>query len=240
MTSKMAMEDIEALQQEGYSIPPTDVIRLNAFGLKVERSSESAESFVLHRVSLLGDIVFHEPTIGDEIYRSEIGRIYDLHDDDTFLLITAYIMSSDSESRPSSTDKDGIAVAIDELSKKLSRFTEAQIWNALIYSSMGNFVGDNEQSPKKRKSESSDSDDKDTDDEQYSIHYGLAKDGVILNLGSMEEIKKYTTSELQVMMEMKLSMQDGNRTKKSTHARHLAEYYAVLSEIKNKVRGQNQ
>lgn len=234
MISQTAMEDIERLQQEGYNISPADVVRLNAFGLKIEKSSESAEQYVLPRVALLGDLVFHEPTIGDEIYRSEIGRIYDLDDDDTFLLITAFVITSNPKNRPESTDRDGINTAIDELSKKLSQFTIPQVWNALIYVSMGNFVGAREKPPAKKNIDDSVDNDGPTEDESSSIHYGLAKNGVILDLGSMDEVKKFTTSELQVMMELKLSMEGGKQSKKNMHGRHLAEYYAVLNEIKNK------
>lgn len=234
MVSKIAMEDIERLQQEGHEVSPADVVRLNAFGLKIEKSSESAEQYVLPRVALLGDLVFHEPTIGDEIYRSEIGRIYDLNDDDTFLLITAFVISSNLKDRPESTDKDGINAAIDELSKKLSQFTISQVWNALIYVSMGNFIGSKEKPPAKRNIDDSADNDELTEDESISVHYGLAKNGVILGLGSMDDVKKFTTSELEVMMELKLSMEGGKQSKKNMHRKHLAEYYAVLNEIKNK------
>lgn len=68
MVSKMAISDIEALKEDGIELTPQEIIRLNAFGLKVERNTESSEYSVPPRVSILGDVAFHEPTIGSEIW----------------------------------------------------------------------------------------------------------------------------------------------------------------------------
>ena len=56
MISKMAMEDIEALRGEGITVTPEEAIRLNAFGLKVERNAESSEFYAMPRASVRGDV----------------------------------------------------------------------------------------------------------------------------------------------------------------------------------------
>lgn len=45
-----------------------DIIRLNALALEVERMRASFAENELPRVSFLGDAVFHEPTIGSEMW----------------------------------------------------------------------------------------------------------------------------------------------------------------------------
>lgn len=56
MISKMAMEDIDSLAAEGINLTPQEIIRLNAFGLKVEKGTDAAEQFALPRVALLGEL----------------------------------------------------------------------------------------------------------------------------------------------------------------------------------------
>ena len=68
MTSAMARDDIEALKDDGIDLTVDEIVRINAFGLRVERGAESAELYNLPRASILGDVVFHEPTIGSDIW----------------------------------------------------------------------------------------------------------------------------------------------------------------------------
>ena len=57
MTSNLAIEDIEALIDEGCVVHPSDVIRLNALGLKIEKRPDFRFS-TLPRVALCGDVRF--------------------------------------------------------------------------------------------------------------------------------------------------------------------------------------
>ena len=68
MTSAMARDDIEALKDDGIDLSVDEIVRINAFGLRAERGAESAELYNLPRTAILGDVVFHEPTIGSDIW----------------------------------------------------------------------------------------------------------------------------------------------------------------------------
>ncbi len=57
MTSNLAIEDIEALIDEGCTIHPSDVIRLNALGLKIEKRPDFRLA-TLPRVALCGGVLF--------------------------------------------------------------------------------------------------------------------------------------------------------------------------------------
>lgn len=57
MTSKMAMEDIRALQDEGCVVQPEEVCRLNALGLKLEKRPDFRFA-ALPRVALCGGVLF--------------------------------------------------------------------------------------------------------------------------------------------------------------------------------------
>ena len=57
MVSKLAEEDIEALLDEGCVIHPSDIIRLNALGLKIEKKPDFRLS-TLPRVALCGGVLF--------------------------------------------------------------------------------------------------------------------------------------------------------------------------------------
>ena len=43
MLSKMAIEDLESFAAEGIAPSPQEIIRLNAYGLRVERATDAAE-----------------------------------------------------------------------------------------------------------------------------------------------------------------------------------------------------
>lgn len=238
MISRMAMDDIDTLQQEGYEISPTDVIRLNAFGLKVEKSSESSEMFVMQRAAFLGDVVFHQPTIGDEIYIQEISRMYDMDDENTFFLVMSYILSSDQETRPSGIDKVGIQKSIGDTRDKLSHFTISQVWNCLDYVMNGNMVYDDEHAPVKKRNDDDEQGEYSKikmpqDNDSYpSYQLGLIRQGQALMLGTPQELSKMTTLQLQTLIQYKQVIEGKSGVMKQNHTRCLGEYYEVLEDVK--------
>lgn len=91
MTSNLAIEDIEALIDEGCSIHPSDVIRLNALGLKIEKKPDFRLS-TLPRVALCGNVMFMQPTIEQDMFLDKMFQIYS-KDDGTKLALEAYVLS---------------------------------------------------------------------------------------------------------------------------------------------------
>ena len=233
MISKMAMEDIEALRGEGITVTPEEAIRLNAFGLKVERNTESSEFYAMPRVSVLGDVTFHEPTIGSELWLNRVGKTFDLDDVETFMQLRAYSLSRPHDQLAPPEDKENLKKAVcDFVSGKLAGYTVQQVQNAVSYAVLGNDPSKCEARPlssiKKEKAEEEEA----RDDEDYCYEIGLLRQGVMYRLGSAEQIRKMTTSELEMLVEYELYMKFGSERKKSQHEKNLVDYYGVLDEIR--------
>ena len=91
MVSKLAEEDIEALIEEGCTIHPSDVIRLNALGLKIEKKPDFTLS-ALPRIAVVGDVVLRQPTIAQDIFLDDATEILS-NDPATILALETYVLS---------------------------------------------------------------------------------------------------------------------------------------------------
>ena len=230
MTSAMARDDIEALKDDGIDLSVDEIVRINAFGLRVERGAESAELYNLPRASILGDVVFHEPTIGSDIWLKQVGALFDLDEYDTFTQLRALSMSMDYDKLPDPANKELVMRGVEELLGKLSCYTRRQLENALLYCIEGNFDFANEPTPVSNK-RTSDSDWKDEDYSNFCFQVGVLNDGILLELGTPTELKSMTTSQLLALVEYKKMIKYGMNNKKR-EAENLGKYYAVIDEIK--------
>ena len=95
MVSKLAEEDIEALLDEGCVIHPSDIIRLNALGLKIEKRPDFRLS-TLPRVALCGGVLFVQPTIEQDMFLDTLMEIFS-EDEGTKLALEAYVLSHPSK-----------------------------------------------------------------------------------------------------------------------------------------------
>lgn len=209
MVSKMAIGDIEALKDDGIELTPEEIIRLNAFGLKVERNTDSSEYFVLPRVSLLGDVVFHEPTIGSEIWLGQVSKCFDMDDPTTYFQLRGYSLCVPYKDLPDPFDKEKVKeVTSSFFREKLGDFTMLQVQNALEYVLFGNDAIAKEERAKVAKDK--DKQDGDEDDENFCYEIGLLRQGVIYNLGSKQEILEMTVSEVALYVEYEMYMKFGS------------------------------
>lgn len=232
MVSKMAMEDIEALSEEGIQVTPEEIIRLNAFGLKVERNSNSSEFTVMPRVSIIGDVTFYEPTIGSELWLNNVGKTFDLEDAQTYIQLRTYSLSKRQEELTDPFDKEKVRQEVSKLfSESLSNYTFEQVQNAVGYVVFGNNPSDRER--RAVSNINKDEDEEQPKDENTCYEVGLLRQGVMYKLGSPEEIKKMTVSELELLVEYELYLKFGSERNKSQHTKNLAEYYGVLDEIRS-------
>lgn len=232
MVSKMAISDIEALKEDGIELTPQEIIRLNAFGLKVERNTESAEYSVPPRVSILGDVAFHEPTIGSEVWMQQVGNVFDMDEAGTYFQLRAYSLSRDWRELPPPLEKEKVKEQTTKFFKEqLGSFTMRQLQNALEYAIFGNDPTAHEM----RSKFSMDKDDDGEEDENEKSCYevGLMRQGIMFKIGSPDEIKDMTPSEVRLYIEYNLQMKFGSQKTKSEHSKNLGEYYTVLDEIKN-------
>ena len=191
MISKMAMEDIDSLADEGIILTPQEVIRLNAFGLKVEKATDAAEQFALPRVAVLGDLTLRQPTIGSEIWMAQAAQIYETASLDTFMMLRIYSLSKKQDELVSPLDKAAMLQEMESLKSSLLPHTFDQISTALNFVVKGVNHFDGEAKANKKSNED---DDSEFDDEYSCLELGVLKNGLILKLGSMSELKGMTVS----------------------------------------------
>ena len=184
------------------------------------------------RVAILGDVVFYEPTIGSEMWFNNVSKVFDLDDYQTYFQLRVYSLSKKQEELVSPLDKESVKQEVEKLfSEILSKYTIEQVHNAIGYAILGNDPSDMERRAvsvvEKEKKEDK------PKDENYSYEVGLLRQGVLYKLGSPEEIKKMTVSEVELLVEYELYLKFGSEKNKSTHTKNLAEYYGVLDEIRS-------
>lgn len=96
MVSKLAEEDIEALLDEGCVIHPSDIIRLNALGLKIEKSPDFRLAS-LPRIAIVGDVILRQPTIAQDIFLDDAAQVLS-NDPATALALETYVLAHPDES----------------------------------------------------------------------------------------------------------------------------------------------
>lgn len=230
MTSNIARDDIEELKEDGIDLTVDEIVRLNSFGLKVERGIESSELYTIPRVAMLADVVFHEPTIGSEIWMSKAGMLFNMEDPSTFIAIRALSLSMEQGELPPPDNKEMIVDLSKKLCMKLSNYTVRQVTNAIQYVVEGNNPVDCETLPTPKKKEDEE-DELPSDD--FCFEIGVMYDGVLLKLGSPTELKKMTASRLLALVQYRKLMKFGFDNK-GRENKALGQYYAVLEEIKEK------
>lgn len=95
MTSKLAMDDIEALIAEGCVVHPSDVVKLNAIGLRIEKRPDFRLAS-LPRIAVMGNVIFRQPTIAQDIFLDDARQV--LSDDPaTNLALDAWVLAHPDE-----------------------------------------------------------------------------------------------------------------------------------------------
>lgn len=233
MVSEMAIDDIESLQDDGYEVTPRDIVKLNALGLKVQKNSISATMSIMPRCAILGNVVLHEPTIGSEIWRASASKLFDMENYHTFISMMAYSLGTKESELVDPYEGESLQQAVQSFMKdSVGQFTEKQIYNALDYVINGNDPREGEDPPSKNIQKEEVEDEVLNEDCCYQL--GLLRNGVALEIESIENMKRMTTSELEVMMEYKMAMKYGEKATKSNSTKYLAEYYSVIDEIKGR------
>lgn len=229
MTSRIAQEDAEQLEEEGIKLTFPEWTRLNAFGLKVERDTQATDLYALPRVAIIGEVSFREPTLGSEIWFNEASRLFNMDNPDTYLILRAYSLSMPQNELPDSGNQQVIMEGMKALVEKLKDKTMTSIADALLYTVEGNKPHDAE--PKAHDRKKDDEEEEMFDAENSCFEIGVLNNGILYSLGGVNELKGMTTSRLLALVQYKKMMKFGSM-KKESEARALGEYYAVLEEIK--------
>ena len=137
MVSELAREDMEALISEGYTLLPSEVVRLNALGLAVERRPDFRLS-TLPRVALCGGVLFREPTIAQDIFLDDLLQVF-ADDDGTRLALEAYVLAhpdKDWSKRPTFPRVFAVRCAW-WIRKHLGKETASKVRHALDFCKFG-------------------------------------------------------------------------------------------------------
>ena len=95
MVSQMAMEDVERLEKEGCHVSFSDIVRLNALGLKIEKQPDFRLAS-LPRIAVVGNVIFRQPTISQDIFLDDASEIVS-NDPATMLALEAYVLAHPEE-----------------------------------------------------------------------------------------------------------------------------------------------
>lgn len=211
MLSPMAIEDMDDMIDEGLRLRPSDVVRLNALGLRAQYAKESPDFSILPRLAILSSaqpssaaspLVFREPTVGHELWMRGIAAAFDLAKPVTFITVRAFCLSRDQAALPDAADFAACQQAVADFQRTdLAPFTLAQIAAALMYAERGNAATEGEHAvPRPHKDEPAE--ELQPDERCYEI--GVLYQGVMLSLGSPAELKGLTISTLNAMVREKL------------------------------------
>ena len=71
MISQYAISEIDDLIKDGLQPSPSDIIRLNALGLKVDHGIDDSPLYTRRRAARLGSAWIREPTIAHHIFMAD-------------------------------------------------------------------------------------------------------------------------------------------------------------------------
>lgn len=230
MVSQTAKEDIQALWADGLRPSVEDIIRLNALGLRLERSPCSAESlFYLRRVAWLGDVAFYQPTMGHEIWLDNVSQIMDMADSMTSLAVTALACTvADADDLPKPSSKVRVLAALIGLKIRLRKYTVQQVVNSVRYVTDGN-SGESYEYPPPRPS---DEEETPEEDGAVSIPAGILLDGIATGLGiSVDDARKLTQGQYRTMVQRYMK-RHGMIDEKRDQGETSGDYFRTLDTIK--------
>ena len=141
MTSNLAKSTIQKWQSEGLTPSFDDIVKLNALGLKVERSGDVYNMGAIPRVSFLDDWTLFEPTIGKRIWIDQSRQL--LADDfDTQLYFMAWALNCPDDELPKVDDVRKINREVKDFAEKaLLKHTTTEVLMAIDYALNGNDSG---------------------------------------------------------------------------------------------------
>lgn len=233
MVSPTAIADIKAAISSGVVFTPEEIIRLNALGLRYDYTKSGAEMRIMPRLAWLGDVAFREPTIGHEIWMYESSDVFNLEDGETRIKVRAFCLATDPLKLPSfSLGREKIESAVKEFcEQRISQYTLGQVATALVFAEYGDTQVAREYpearplTKKQKKQVHQDGD--------YCYEVGLLRNGILLKIGSPDELKGMTVSELETLVEetMKIDKRFGYDYSQDLVSRAFANYKRTYEAI---------
>lgn len=143
--SDQFLKDYRQMTAQGVAFTPEDIVLLNALSVKTQLSSTAARDVHLPRLAFMPrasffDIppVFREPTIAHDIWIEGASRWIDIGEDANFYAVCGYALSRRAEKLPCADNREKVVKAVFKYaSKKLARYTKAQLTSAVDYALHG-------------------------------------------------------------------------------------------------------
>lgn len=230
MISRTAIVDIKAAISSGVNLTPEEIIRLNALGLRYERTKAGADLRIMPRLAWLGDVVFREPTIGHEIWMKEAADIFDLTKPETLVKVRAFCLATAPEDLPDvGAGRDKLREAVMRFCReRIAFFTLGQVADALAFAEDGSDPATGEvpapaPARKDRKAAV-------PVEGERCYEVGLLRRGVLLKLGSVDDLKKMTVSGLEALLVEEYRSNDEDYAKQLVSSA-FADYKRTLDEI---------
>lgn len=228
MTSQLAKEDIEALIDEGCVVHPSDVIRLNALGLKLEKRPDFRLA-TLPRVALCEGVMFIQPNIAQDMFLDQICQVFD-KSPGTMLALEAYVLAHNDQSWDNMPRFPTIFAlkCTHWIKKYLGKATADKVRNAIDYVKYGMNPADGEFPVY-------------VTDETFEKWYfqNTAMSGALRDymcactLGIASDAAKAATSpQLKAMIERAYMLKENDISEDEKYL--TAQYYKTLEEIKSK------
>ena len=231
MVSDYAIEDLSALAAAGINLPPREIIRLNALGLKACKGKRDDALFALPRVAYLGDIVLREPTIAHEIFLADVERMCAFDSPRAHSLFCAWVYSSAAEDLPKLEAGLVTKITLSRIArhaiKRFKNFTLRQIDAACNYVKFGADCSACEflllDRPKKDECDFADTD--------YSVALGVVYNGVAIAANiSIGEAKRMTRSALNALINRAIILNGGEISNRQAED----DYQTTLAALREK------
>lgn len=232
MISKTAMEDIAALGADGIEVPPREVVRLNALGLRVDRGADSAALSEAPRVAFLGDAVLREPTLGSDMWLRQAFDVFDCDDAETYHWLLTLTCAVPWRDLPDPTDRRAVKKAVREVQRRLGDATLRQLSNALEWCTCGNAPETGEEPPPR----ASEDDGADEPPARYAPEFGLFIRGAAARIGTAADMKDMTTSAMIAACDraekLATAAAGGGADRKAEENKAFGDYMRALDAVK--------
>lgn len=236
MISDLAMTDIEQMIADGLAPTPRDIIRLNALGVAVSasRGNRVVDSiYLMPRVAqVTKTLAFRQPTIGHEIWMEKVERFV-AEDYQTCLAVRAYALSRPAADLPDPDDPKAVETAVAAFAETCRDLTRDQIYAALDFAIFGADPdsGEKAATPPPDPSEPAD---EPPADWRECVAIGKLHEGHIILWGmTRKDLEGMTRQQLEAAI--RLAHVYHNTPLKSAEGSAVAEYYATLHEIRDRL-----
>lgn len=230
MLSKMAMEDLRQLEEDGVSLDWRDAVRLNDLGLRVEEQSLKCGCPV-RRMARIGRHLFEEMTIAQSAEFQKGLRILSLSEfsekaTELAAIAALRLWFSEVSDKPRLATVDSLDKALGLLSEVAQEATLDELFVCLRW------LNRVEQQDEARPVDGKEADEKDADGSDVLL--GLSLNGSIVVEASVSEVERLSVSQLLWAVRQKREMQEsGQSTHPVADNAAFVEYARLLEEIRH-------